>query len=299
LCKSNVIGELCDKCKENSWGLSSGNGCEECECDLVGSESPQCNEKTGQCSCKPGVGGKHCDQCLPGHWNLTESGCIMCQCESGSTLTLKSGGYSCDPVTGQCSCIQGVRGKTCGECDARWVLVNNVGCKQCDTCVNTLLDEIDELTEKFDQTEYYFRNVNFSLVSRKLSNLDNNYQDYLDAVTSVEELDLIKLIHFIHVSSQNLTELVNLTNANFSEKIKFFDELQQEASRLFREFENHNRTKELEYILDDLKRERDPRISFSKLANYESIVRRIKRNSKDDILAKKTNSDIFTQYNKC
>jgi len=43
-CLPNVIGLTCDECKPNHWKIASGNGCEPCNCDPVGSVSEQCNQ---------------------------------------------------------------------------------------------------------------------------------------------------------------------------------------------------------------------------------------------------------------
>lgn len=43
-CLPNVVGLSCDRCKENHWKIASGEGCEPCDCDPVGSYSEQCNE---------------------------------------------------------------------------------------------------------------------------------------------------------------------------------------------------------------------------------------------------------------
>jgi hypothetical protein len=302
-CKSNVGGKLCDQCIDNAWGYNSGNGCEECDCDPTGSKSLQCNSKNGLCKCKPGVGGKHCDQCLPGHWNFTESGCTMCQCTSGSTQTSQTGGYSCDATTGQCKCIQGVRGKTCGECDARWVLVNNVGCKKCDACVNTLLDEIDEIVEKFNEAEYYYSNLNDSQLMRKLSVFEDMQRKYefLANAIGVDKFDMIDFMHTVGNLRQNLGDLVKLTATNFTVKIRMFDELEHEASRLLKEqlitLKNY---KDLDDILEDLNRERSSAaITNYELSNYISIVNKIKQNVNTRILNGKLTSEIFSLYSKC
>lgn len=42
-CLQNVEGIRCDMCVENTWKIASGEGCEACECDLIGSENEQCN----------------------------------------------------------------------------------------------------------------------------------------------------------------------------------------------------------------------------------------------------------------
>lgn len=38
-CLPHVIGQLCDSCEENHWRIASGEGCDPCECDAVGSLS--------------------------------------------------------------------------------------------------------------------------------------------------------------------------------------------------------------------------------------------------------------------
>lgn len=43
-CLPNVLGRECDRCGSNHWKIASGEGCEACACDPVGSYSDQCNE---------------------------------------------------------------------------------------------------------------------------------------------------------------------------------------------------------------------------------------------------------------
>lgn len=38
-CLPHVIGQLCDSCEEYHWRIASGQGCDPCECDAVGSVS--------------------------------------------------------------------------------------------------------------------------------------------------------------------------------------------------------------------------------------------------------------------
>lgn len=42
-CLKNVIGVQCDTCMENHWKIASGEGCEPCDCDPLGSHEHQCN----------------------------------------------------------------------------------------------------------------------------------------------------------------------------------------------------------------------------------------------------------------
>lgn len=43
-CLANVRGTFCEFCTENHWKIASGEGCEHCQCDPIGSVSEQCNE---------------------------------------------------------------------------------------------------------------------------------------------------------------------------------------------------------------------------------------------------------------
>lgn len=42
-CLPNVQGDSCNECKPEHWKIASGEGCEACDCDDVGSRSRQCN----------------------------------------------------------------------------------------------------------------------------------------------------------------------------------------------------------------------------------------------------------------
>ncbi len=59
-------------------------------------------------------------------------------------------GGGCNPRTGQCECLRGVVGQNCDRCPHRWVLIKNVGCEPCDTCIDGLLDDTDLLTEMIE-----------------------------------------------------------------------------------------------------------------------------------------------------
>lgn len=56
-CKPNVIGRNCNECQSGYFNIISGNGCESCNCDAIGSFNSSCERFTGQCYCKPGVTG--------------------------------------------------------------------------------------------------------------------------------------------------------------------------------------------------------------------------------------------------
>ncbi|CAD5219384.1 unnamed protein product [Bursaphelenchus okinawaensis] len=66
-CKKNVIGERCDTCKPDHYGLSNHtDGCLPCNCDVGASVSTQCDAITGNCECKNNFGGPKCNVPLSG-----------------------------------------------------------------------------------------------------------------------------------------------------------------------------------------------------------------------------------------
>ncbi|XP_062523104.1 uncharacterized protein LOC134197769 [Corticium candelabrum] len=113
-CKTNVEDKQCDQCLTGFFNLqaTSVDGCEDCECDLNGSDpsfNGACNS-TGYCNCKPNVFGKKCDQCEAGFYLLAGSnGCIECGCSLSTAKSLQ-----CHMQTGQCPCKSGLTGRTCG-----------------------------------------------------------------------------------------------------------------------------------------------------------------------------------------
>uniref|UniRef100_A0A0N5CEW4 Uncharacterized protein n=1 Tax=Strongyloides papillosus TaxID=174720 RepID=A0A0N5CEW4_STREA len=124
-CKPNVEGTMCEKCKEGYFNITSGNGCVECECNSIGSESLICNEATGVCKCKHGVTGDKCDKCEVNYYGLDENGCKKCQ-------VCKAEGQVCDPVTGECICPPNTVGEMCEECtENSWDYHPLRGCRKC------------------------------------------------------------------------------------------------------------------------------------------------------------------------
>uniref|UniRef100_A0A8C3KAX5 Laminin subunit gamma 3 n=1 Tax=Calidris pygmaea TaxID=425635 RepID=A0A8C3KAX5_9CHAR len=94
LCKANVTGWKCERCKDGYHSLSEG-GCRPCACDPAGSVGI-CDPNTGHCTCKERVEGHLCNRCQPGWFNLqphNPAGCTSCFCYGHSTACTAADGY--------------------------------------------------------------------------------------------------------------------------------------------------------------------------------------------------------------
>ncbi|XP_048867721.1 laminin subunit beta-4 [Brienomyrus brachyistius] len=116
VCKTNVEGERCDRCKYGFYGLSQDDpeGCQICPCDRLGSvlTPDPCHSVTGHCRCRPFATGPLCDRCMPGYWGLgnTVYACSPCDCDIGGALLAM-----CSPVNGQCQCRPNMVGRRCKD----------------------------------------------------------------------------------------------------------------------------------------------------------------------------------------
>ncbi|XP_066528164.1 laminin subunit beta-3 isoform X2 [Hoplias malabaricus] len=128
VCKSNVEGVGCDRCRPGFFGLNAVNplGCSECSCSVTGSLHGVCDAVSGQCSCRPNYYGHSCDRCSPGFWN-SPSGCEPCTCDPESSLS-----STCDQWTGQCVCRSGSMGRTCSGCADGTYGDPLTSCKRCE-----------------------------------------------------------------------------------------------------------------------------------------------------------------------
>uniref|UniRef100_W5KNR0 Uncharacterized protein n=1 Tax=Astyanax mexicanus TaxID=7994 RepID=W5KNR0_ASTMX len=127
VCKANVEGPRCDRCKPGYYGLNPSNplGCSKCSCSASGSLSSVCDAVTGQCVCRPNMQGVSCDRCAAGFWN-SPTGCQPCNCDPNHSLS-----STCDQETGQCVCRSGFMGRTCGGCPDNTYGDPLTGCRPC------------------------------------------------------------------------------------------------------------------------------------------------------------------------
>nr|CAG4638917.1 EOG090X005Q [Daphnia magna] len=137
-CKPNVAGNNCDRCQDGFFDLESGNGCQTCNCDPVGSLNRTCNVRSGQCFCRPGVVGLRCDSCAPNQFGFSYNGCKPCECDTIGSLSLQ-----CDDPDGQCRCRDNVEGRRCDRCKEN-KHDREAGCKDCPPCYNLVQEAVDE-----------------------------------------------------------------------------------------------------------------------------------------------------------
>ena len=191
VCKANVVGDQCDQCKKDHFGLNSCNGCQACNCANA-SLTTSCDPDSGQCSCAPGVTGRTCDTCESGYWKYSPDGCTSCNCDAKY-----SHGAVCDQETGQCQCLPGVVGEKCDSCPWRWVFLDKFGCRQCDECTHFLLDDTDDLKNQINLT---FSELNEASVSflkfTRIKNVNLKVDDHLrelDALRSGRSVTLVPI----------------------------------------------------------------------------------------------------------
>uniref|UniRef100_A0A8C1NQ00 Uncharacterized protein n=1 Tax=Cyprinus carpio TaxID=7962 RepID=A0A8C1NQ00_CYPCA len=130
VCKANVEGDGCDRCKAGYYNLNANNplGCSKCSCSPGGSVRGVCDQLMGQCECRPRVEGLSCDRCAAGYWNPSSpSGCQPCDCDPVNARSA-----TCDQHTGQCLCRPGIGGRTCSGCPDNTYGDPLIGCRRCD-----------------------------------------------------------------------------------------------------------------------------------------------------------------------
>lgn len=143
-CKPHVQGRNCDQCEDGYYNIISGEGCQSCNCNPIGSINQTCNLYTGQCHCRPGITGLACDRCEDYKYGFSSEGCKNCDCDPiGST------GAQCNPM-GQCPCLDNVEGRRCDRCKEN-KYDRQRGCVDCPDCYNLVQDASRSHLQRLDQ----------------------------------------------------------------------------------------------------------------------------------------------------
>ena len=83
-CLFETEGFNCERCIEGYFGDAVNNHCEECTCNMLGTDPERfaCDRDTGKCNCLPNVVGDYCDECAENHWHIASGeGCEACACD--------------------------------------------------------------------------------------------------------------------------------------------------------------------------------------------------------------------------
>ncbi|KAL1516977.1 hypothetical protein ABEB36_000802 [Hypothenemus hampei] len=185
-CKNHVVGTNCDKCENGYFNILSGEGCQKCNCDPIGSKNDSCDVYTGQCHCRPGVTGLRCDHCEARKYGFSIEGCKECECDR-----IGSSDLQCD-VTGQCPCLENVEGRKCDKCKEN-KYNRREGCKDCPDCYNLIKDayknhskKLHLLNETLNQVESRPSVVEDDEFPHELKKLGNEIETFYDQVRIVE-----------------------------------------------------------------------------------------------------------------
>lgn len=156
-CKPHVIGQNCDQCEDGYFDILSGEGCQPCNCDPVGSLNHTCDVHTGQCLCRPGITGQHCDSCQQYQYGFSADGCKPCECD-----TIGSENLQCDQL-GQCPCLENVEGRQCDRCKEN-KYDRHSGCRDCPECYNLVQDAVNAHRAKLQDLKDLLNKISSSPV---------------------------------------------------------------------------------------------------------------------------------------
>uniref|UniRef100_A0A914ZML2 Laminin-like protein lam-2 n=1 Tax=Parascaris univalens TaxID=6257 RepID=A0A914ZML2_PARUN len=210
-CQPHVIGPQCDQCEPGYFNLTSGTGCQECNCDALGSVNSTCDVQTGQCRCKPGVSGRRCDQCAPRHYGFSAEGCMPCDCE-----VIGSESPQCDVKTGQCLCRDHIEGRRCDKCvENRFNL--QAGCLPCDECYSLIQRRVKAFRKDVSALEATLREiienpapVNDSAFDDKVKEIGKEVEDLVDLVSKKLAGDDSQLVGQVNKLKNDLKESLQL-----------------------------------------------------------------------------------------
>ncbi|XP_012542845.2 laminin subunit beta-1 [Monomorium pharaonis] len=205
-CLPHVIGQLCDSCEENHWRIASGQGCDPCECDVVGSISDRCNPYDGTCECRPGFGGRRCNECQTNFWGNPNVECYPCECDS-----IGSASQQCDRETGVCVCHKGIGGEKCDQCD-RGYHGEAPQCSPCGECFDNwdlILDGLKNKTNAVIQEASRIQKVGTTGVySQEFDNMEEALNEVRDLIsnTTIRSQDLDALDDLADELTNNISK---------------------------------------------------------------------------------------------
>lgn len=214
-CYKNVVGLKCDSCLENHWKIASGEGCEPCDCDPLGSLEQQCNLYDGQCTCKPGFGGRRCNECLENHWGDPNVECYPCNCNIYGSETRQ-----CNRENGTCVCLKGIGGDKCDVC-ARGYIGQAPHCTPCGECFDNW-DRV--LQEKKEETIEIINKAKNMKTIGAVGGYTREFEDMEKQLTNVKDL-----LNYTTISTADINEVeetLNTLNEKYKTNLKNLEDVE-------------------------------------------------------------------------
>ncbi|KAK1879358.1 hypothetical protein KUDE01_027481, partial [Dissostichus eleginoides] len=179
-CLSNVEERDCSACQPGFYNLQSGDGCDRCNCNPIGSTNGQCDITSGQCECQPGVTGGHCERCEENSFGFSASGCKPCDCDPEGSASAQ-----CQD-DGRCECRPGFVGSRCDMCEENYYYNRSApGCQQCPSCYSLVRDKVNQQRQKLQELQTLMDHLG----SGQETVSDQAFEDRLkEAERSIEEL---------------------------------------------------------------------------------------------------------------
>ncbi|CAK1603621.1 unnamed protein product [Parnassius mnemosyne] len=154
-CTGGTDGAHCERCAAGYFGSPDAPaGCQPCACpSRERNFASSCAMVGGslRCRCLPGYTGVRCEACAVGHRRTAAGACAACACDARGALQTR-----CD-AHARCRCRPFAAGESCDRCALPRHYLHEDGCKPCDNCTQTLLDDMERLTTnlrmKADLTE--------------------------------------------------------------------------------------------------------------------------------------------------
>ncbi|XP_067846571.1 laminin subunit gamma-1 isoform X2 [Heptranchias perlo] len=245
-CLIHVVGRDCSQCEPGFYNLLSGQGCQRCDCNPIGSVNGQCDSQNGQCECQPGVVGRQCDECEPDHFGFGQDGCKPCDCDREGSRSLQC------KEDGKCDCKEGFVGTHCDQCEENYFYNRTrPGCQECPTCYRLVKDKVNEHRQKLKDLEDLIANLGTSqdIVSDKafeerLKETERAIMDLLRDAKNMQDVDKSLMDRLAEINNTLSTQWGRLQNIKDT-----VDNTEDLAER------SNNRIQDAEKVISNARRE--------------------------------------------
>ncbi|KAB5579854.1 hypothetical protein PHYPO_G00199730 [Pangasianodon hypophthalmus] len=212
-CLPHVTNRDCSACEPGYYNLQSGEGCQRCNCNPVGSTNGQCDIVSGQCECQPGVKGQHCERCEVNFFGFSSSGCKPCDCDPEGSRTAQC------RDDGRCECRPGFVGNRCDMCEENYFYNRSVsGCQQCPNCYSLVRDKVNQQRQKLHDLQNLIDNlgsqdtVSDKAFEDRLKEAEKTIMDLLKEAQASKEVDKDLLDRLKSINSTLTTQWNRLQN---------------------------------------------------------------------------------------